>query len=189
MRFDRFSYFFDFALCPPLAALFLWLGGRAGGGAAVLAGWGLIGLMAWTLIEYWVHRTLFHHAPMLRRMHGAHHDEPNAFIGAAPGLLPLILLGFACLFLPLLGAAACAGLSAGFQTGYLFYSCVHYATHHVIGDRGAYLKSAKRRHMLHHFAAADANFGVTTGFWDHVFATARDPRFPRAGSRGLRTSG
>ena len=34
-----------------------------------------------------------------------------------------------------------------------------------------YLGLLKRRHALHHHLDDHGNFGVTSGFWDHVFRT------------------
>ncbi len=36
----------------------------------------------------------------------------------------------------------------------------------------SYVYALKRRHALHHHYDETANFGVTSGFWDHVFRTA-----------------
>jgi hypothetical protein len=41
-------------------------------GAAFIAGW--------TLIEYWIHRSLFHH--VMRREHWLHHKRPRGFVSA-----------------------------------------------------------------------------------------------------------
>src|SRR3981081_3258115 len=37
----------------------------------------LVGVAAWTLLEYLVHRIFFHHYSAGRRLHRLHHDHPN----------------------------------------------------------------------------------------------------------------
>jgi len=37
----------------------------------------LVGVAAWTLLEYLVHRIVFHHYSAGRRLHRLHHDHPN----------------------------------------------------------------------------------------------------------------
>ena len=37
----------------------------------------LAGVAAWTLLEYLVHRIVFHRYPVGRRLHQLHHDHPN----------------------------------------------------------------------------------------------------------------
>src|ERR1700676_5794580 len=36
-----------------------------------------VGVAAWTLLEYLVHRIVFHRYPVGRRLHQLHHDHPN----------------------------------------------------------------------------------------------------------------
>jgi sterol desaturase/sphingolipid hydroxylase (fatty acid hydroxylase superfamily) len=191
MRFDQFSYFLDFILCPPLNVYLMLTALRDDGGegqliAAVGCG---AGLLLWTLVEYCVHRWFFHHAPILRQMHQAHHNAPRAYVASPPALLPLVLVGAAFILFDGLGRQAFASVAVGLLTGYVFYSYVHFATHHVLRARWSYLRDAKHRHMLHHFGAANSNFGVTTGFWDHAFATARGPRRTHLRPQRFKTSG
>ena len=178
MRFTRFNYFFDFALCPVLIAWFACLAYRGHGTPSLLlaSSWCLAGLAMWTFIEYWVHRALFHHAPILREMHATHHRQPELLVGAPPAILPAALVAFAFAIFGILGQATCETFLIGLLAGYFVYSFMHYAAHHVRSRRFRYLVVLKHWHMRHHFGPADRNFGVTTGFWDHVFGTAHDPR-------------
>ena len=174
MRREQILYFFDFFLCPPLAAYLASAAFAEGGEAGLLrvVSGCIAGLVLWTFIEYWVHRGLFHHAPGLRQLHAEHHATPHSLAGSPPALLPLalILLGYA-VFSPIgsqIRYAACAGL----LVGYLIYSFVHYATHHIATPKSRYLKWVRRGHLQHHFRAGEYNFGVTSNVWDHVFSTA-----------------
>ncbi len=86
MRLNALAYYADFfisfALILMLAGMALWdatLYDRGQWVACALAGFTL-----WTLLEYFVHRVLYHNVPYFVEMHDAHHAEPNAFIGAPP---------------------------------------------------------------------------------------------------------
>src|SRR5919197_6298964 len=69
----------------PVVGAGVWLGADGGYGPLALIGLVAIGLLIWTLTEYWLHRLVFHWEPdhdFGRRMHftihGVHHDHPNA---------------------------------------------------------------------------------------------------------------
>jgi len=144
------------------------------------------------LIEYLLHRALFHHAPILARIHELHHNSPQDLIGTpawVSALIGLILVaGPLCVVLGFdLGIAATTGLA----TGYLWYVFVHYATHHWRPRRNSYLYRARLRHARHHHLSHSGNFGVTTSAWDHVFGTALEAHAPllcRPGASGQTAS-
>ncbi len=177
MRLDRFYYFFDFAFCPPLIVYFLYLACRGWEALDLLTigFWIVTALGLWTFIEYLTHRWLFHHAPILRHMHAAHHDAPDQLVASPPGSFPLILIALAYGALFHFSPAASAAVAAGLLIGYLLYSFIHSATHLWPDLRSPYFPVLRQRHLLHHFGRADVNFGVTTGFWDYVFATSYKP--------------
>ncbi|MBX3464223.1 MAG: sterol desaturase family protein [Planctomycetes bacterium] len=144
------------------------------------------GLLVWTLVEYVLHRFVFHFAPRepapwLRRLvflfHGIHHVQP--WDPARLVMPPVVSIPLAVLFYLLFDAvivgllAAPAWLApvfAGFLSGYLVYDLLHYATHHLPMP-GAIGKRLKRHHLLHHHATPDQRFGVTSPLWDAVFGT------------------
>jgi sterol desaturase/sphingolipid hydroxylase (fatty acid hydroxylase superfamily) len=163
----------DFALCPVLIVISLYLAIKGTQALATVGvvSYALAGLFGWTFLEYLVHRWLFHHAPVLRRMHEAHHTAPRGYVASPPGFLPAAAILIAYGLFWSWGTSAVAAVSAGALTGYLFYSFVHHATHHLPHLNHAYFMQARRRHMLHHFGSQDADFGVTTGVWDRVFGT------------------
>jgi sterol desaturase/sphingolipid hydroxylase (fatty acid hydroxylase superfamily) len=183
MKMSKLGYFSEFLLFPPLVLV-----------ATLLAFcssippqptiWAIVycsGLVGWTLMEYLLHRVLFHHAPILARIHDRHHRSPQDLIGTpawASVLVSLIAVATPswAAFGFNLGTAATAGL----VTGYLWYVFVHYATHHWRPRRDSYLYRARLRHVRHH-QSHRGNFGVTTGVWDHVFGTAIGGRAPRSG--------
>lgn len=136
-----------------------------------LAAFALLGLVAWTLIEYAMHRFILHGMPPFRAWHALHHARPTARI-ASPTILSAGLI-FGLVFLPVLVLAdvwiACA-LTWGVLVGYFGYAVTHHATHHWNLDN-AWLRRRKRAHALHHHRARPGSYGVTSSFWDRVFGS------------------
>jgi sterol desaturase/sphingolipid hydroxylase (fatty acid hydroxylase superfamily) len=138
-----------------------------------------LGWLAWSLIEYLLHRFIFHmsaHTPKekLRAflLHGYHHEFPDdAMRLVAPPLMswPIgIVVGFA--YYGLLGATYWMFLYAGTAAGYIAYDWIHFYTHHFRPRRGIG-KWLRSYHMLHHFGEPGWRFGVSSPFWDVVFGT------------------
>jgi sterol desaturase/sphingolipid hydroxylase (fatty acid hydroxylase superfamily) len=181
MQLSRVSYFADFVLCPILAAglvaAALVHGGLPNVGPVLLAV--VAGVIGWTLVEYAIHRSIYHRVQPFQGYHDAHHDDPKALIGA-PSVIGIVII-FAVVFLPLLPLGlpvACGGVS-GFILGYFAYMMVHHASHHWDIRPGTHLYALRRHHARHHYAHDLGNFGVSTSFWDHVFGTALER--PRRG--------
>jgi sterol desaturase/sphingolipid hydroxylase (fatty acid hydroxylase superfamily) len=133
----------------------------------------LSGLMAWTLVEYCVHRFVLHGLRPWRTWHAQHHSHPLDHV-FAPTLLISALFA-ALVFAPALWLGglwiACA-FTAGVMGGYLIYSLTHLAIHHR-SPRGAWLRQRQRWHAEHHRQGDQpGRYGVTTGFWDRLFDVA-----------------
>src|ERR1700690_919896 len=102
MRINKFLYFGDFFAIPIALALFAWCAYRAGGAAAAAMYFPAlaVGLVVWTLAEYWIHRTLYHRTPVFSEFHDRHHAQPKALIGL-PSFLSLgivVVIGYAPFF-------------------------------------------------------------------------------------------
>ena len=187
MKMSKLGYFSEFLLFPLLVVVATALAFRSSVPPQPVI-WAIvycIGLAGWTLIEYLLHRVLFHHAPILSRIHELHHSCPQDLIGTPAWVSAFIGLIFVvtplCAALGFnLGIAATAGL----VTGYLCYVFVHYATHHWRPRRNSYLYRARLRHARHHHLSHDGNFGVTTSAWDYVFGTALEGRAPNLDDAG-----
>jgi sterol desaturase/sphingolipid hydroxylase (fatty acid hydroxylase superfamily) len=181
MKMSKFGYFSEFLLFPPLVLVTVLLAFRSLVPPQPVI-WAIVygvGLVGWTLIEYLLHRVLFHHAPILSQIHERHHRSPQDLIGT-PAWASL-LLGLIVVATPswaALGFDLGTATTAGLVTGYLWYVFVHYATHHWRPRRDSYLYRARLRHARHHHLSHSGNFGVTTGVWDHVFGTALEERAP-----------
>ncbi len=138
----------------------------------------MFGLLLWTLLEYVLHRFVFHWEPRTRwgarfhfLVHGVHHTWPkDALRLVLPPAASLLLgAGFLGLFVAVAGSPGVAGF-VGLASGYLVYDLIHYAVHHV---RPRFLWHARLRahHNNHHFHDPTRRFGVSSPLWDVVFGT------------------
>jgi sterol desaturase/sphingolipid hydroxylase (fatty acid hydroxylase superfamily) len=167
------AFFLDFVIYPPLILLCLYH--ALAGGGFVQATLALLAVLAggvlWSLAEYGIHRFAFHHAPVLRPIHMAHHEAPRDLHGT-PTLFTVIVF-YLLVYLPLSGFlprwGAMAG-TAGVMLGYLAYVLVHYVVHHRGSGGVPALRRLIRLHAVHHHDT-EHNFGVTTDLWDRVFGT------------------
>lgn len=136
------------------------------------------GLLFFTLVEYLVHRYVYHIEPTTesRRkfqwtMHGVHHAYPKdkSRLAMPPVLsvvIGTVLLG---LFRLVLGQYAFSFL-AGFMVGYALYLVVHYSVHIFKMPKNA-LRMLWINHAIHHYSEDDVMFGVSSPLWDYVFGT------------------
>ena len=137
------------------------------------------GAFAWTLVEYLMHRFLFHYKPSShwgKRLHfvfhGVHHDYPNdakRLVMAPAVSIPLAIIFYAS-FRWIMGEYFVAPFFSGFVLGYLFYDMTHYAIHHLTINNGLWMK-IKKHHMIHHYKDGDHGYGVSSKLWDLVFKT------------------
>ncbi|ONH66568.1 Ceramide very long chain fatty acid hydroxylase SCS7 [Cyberlindnera fabianii] len=140
-----------------------------------------IGLFVWTLIEYAMHRFLFHlddHLPdhpialtVHFLLHGVHHYLPmdQYRLVMPPTLFVALCYPFYKLVFSILPYYwACCGFAGGFM-GYIMYDCTHYILHHA--KLPSYLQKLKKYHLEHHYKNYELGFGVTSWFWDRVFGT------------------
>ena len=140
----------------------------------------VVGILIWTLLEYIIHRCIFHYEPKTRWgralhfiAHGVHHDYPNdATRLVMPPVISIPLaIVFYCLFAITLGRYAPA-VSAGFGFGYVCYDTIHYATHHFQMKHGIW-RRLKQYHLRHHYNDDHAGYGVSSPLWDYIFKTTR----------------
>lgn len=121
----------------------------------------LLGNLVWTILEYGMHRFLFHlddHLPdknwalMLHfLLHGVHHYLPmdRLRLVMPPTLFFILETPFTKLAHVLFPKAMANGVIAGAFTFYILYDCMHYALHHTRLPQ--YLAEMKRYHLAHHY--------------------------------------
>jgi sterol desaturase/sphingolipid hydroxylase (fatty acid hydroxylase superfamily) len=136
------------------------------------------GLFVWTLVEYIMHRFVFHYEPAdkpwAQRMHfvfhGVHHDYPSDAkrLVLPPSMSIPLATGFYFLFTAILPTNYVFGFFPAFILGYLFYDISHYAIHHF-NFKGNIWKKIKQHHMLHHYQDPAKGYGVSSPLWDKVF--------------------
>jgi sterol desaturase/sphingolipid hydroxylase (fatty acid hydroxylase superfamily) len=142
-----------------------------------------VGVLLWTLLEYFLHRFLFHiqiplRNPVVRNIvnssHLAHHASPRdpakVLVHPLYGLVVSSLL-YAALYGVLRSWFSAAGVLIGVWTGFLYYEAVHYRVHFNLSGTGVIARQ-RRTHFYHHFTNNRVCFGVTSPLWDYVFGTA-----------------
>jgi cyclopropane-fatty-acyl-phospholipid synthase len=176
IEFNEAAYRFDFAFYVTVTvALAVFLGVQAPASLSVeIAGYTFAGLLAWTAIEYAIHRLILHGLKPFSIWHGEHHRRPTALIGAptfvTAGLITAVVFVPAWLATDLWRGLA---LTLGVLIGYNAYIVTHHAAHHWRPDN-PWIRRRKIWHALHHGSLQQgSHYGVTSGFWDYVFGTTR----------------
>jgi 4-hydroxysphinganine ceramide fatty acyl 2-hydroxylase len=136
------------------------------------------GWIFFTLIEYLIHRFLFHfHATTEKQLdfqysiHGVHHEFPKdkERLVMPPVISIVLSTGFYFLFHWIMGDYGMLFFS-GFICGYASYLLIHYAVH-VLKPPKNFLKFYWKHHSLHHYDSVHSAFSVSFPFWDYLFGT------------------
>jgi sterol desaturase/sphingolipid hydroxylase (fatty acid hydroxylase superfamily) len=156
-----------------------------------------LGIFSWTLIEYALHRFIFHfsaHSAFGRKLvyaaHLSHHENPratNRFFSSLILSLP-ISTGYVLLSRIVTGSwHVAAYMFAGLAAGYFCYEWLHFQAHHR-RPRLRVFRYLRKYHLLHHYQTPELRFGVTTPLLDMIFGTFRPVRKPlKFASRETRT--
>lgn len=147
------------------------------------------GIFVWTLLEYTLHRFLFHIETksywgntLHYLLHGCHHKHPMdglrlVFPPAATAILLVPFWHFARLIST---PSTCPALFGGGLLGYVMYDVTHYYLHH--GQPTSEVpRSLKKYHLNHHFRIQDKGFGITSSLWDRVFGTLPQSKAAKKG--------
>jgi cyclopropane-fatty-acyl-phospholipid synthase len=130
------------------------------------------GFVAWTLVEYLMHRFVLHRVQPFKGWHDEHHERPVALMATPTWISAFLIL--VVVFAPLAVFSnlwiACAS-TLGVLSGYLAYTMTHHATHHWRAS-SHWAASRKRIHARHHHSRVLGDFGVTSQIWDRLFATS-----------------
>jgi len=148
---------------------------------AMAAAFFALGWLTWDLMEYWIHRGLFHwegNGPVTRKLHdilhGYHHrypDDPKRLVmplGASIPLAGVIGWGLWLFHRPDVTLPVFCGVIAG----YLFYDFTHWSTHYR-DPKTSWGRAIRSHHMAHHFADPTRNFGISHRWIDFIIGTLK----------------
>lgn len=146
----------------------------------------LLGLLVFTLVEYIMHRYLFHMGTYTRlreklqyNFHGVHHEFPKDKARLAmPPIVSLTLATLLLVVFRLFMGDFVFGFLPGFLIGYAGYLFVHFIVHAYQPPKN-FFKMLWVHHGIHHYKDSEKAFGVSSPLWDYIFRTM--PR--KAGQR------
>lgn len=136
------------------------------------------GVLAFTWVEYNVHRYVFHmktytaaRAKMQYVMHGVHHEFPKDKDRLAmPPLLSITISTILLLLFRVIMGDFVFAFLPGFIVGYAAYISIHYMVHAFQPPRN-FLKALWVNHSVHHYKNGEVVFGVSSPLWDHIYGT------------------
>ncbi|XP_066259576.1 fatty acid 2-hydroxylase isoform X2 [Euwallacea similis] len=143
----------------------------------------VLGLIIWSLLEYSLHRWVFHIEPSGRSklmiyfhftIHGLHHKVPFDTRRLVFPPFPAAIIAFTLyqIFSFVIPESCVILVTAGAIAGYVVYDMIHYYLHYGSPEENSYFYQLKRYHNQHHFAHHDSGFGISSIFWDKIFGTA-----------------
>jgi sterol desaturase/sphingolipid hydroxylase (fatty acid hydroxylase superfamily) len=173
---NRANYWAGFVTDAALFVVFVGLalydvpsrGGLPATCAAAFAGW-----FSWGLVEYAIHRWVFHaRVSPAYPSHLRHHREPEALLALPFFVNAGAMLGAWFLLRLVVPIGPASGFCAGLEIGALYYGVLHTFEHHsaINAITSKRLRRSWAYHRIHH-KLPNANYGVTTSFWDRVFGT------------------
>lgn len=150
---------------------------------SILATIGLfvVGFLAFTLVEYIIHRYLFHMTTVTKfrekvqyAVHGVHHEYPKDKDRLAmPPLLSITISTILLLFFRVLMGDFVFAFLPGFLVGYAYYLGVHYIVHAFPPPKNIF-KALWINHGIHHYKDGEIIFGVSSPLWDYIFGSMRE---------------
>jgi sterol desaturase/sphingolipid hydroxylase (fatty acid hydroxylase superfamily) len=165
------NYWFGF-ISDPATALFclFWDALVLRSSAYSIVAFFVLGLFAWSLLEYGFHRWVYHKGRTIAHAgHLMHHESPRALIGMPWFMSTGFLWGFWYVFAHRLQVHGSLSFIAGLDTGFMLYSLLHHIHHHSSASKSRFRK-LRAHHNIHH-RLPHVNFGVTTRLWDRIFGT------------------
>lgn len=136
-----------------------------------------LGILLWQLIEYGLHRFVFHWNPQTLAgvyvhflFHGCHHKFPQdverlVFPPFPAALIAACIFGVLKMICPT-GPQALL-LFSGVVFGYVLYDCCHYWIH------AGWMKKNRlsKNHMRHHYLDDGKNFGISSPLFDYILGS------------------
>lgn len=145
-----------------------------------IASYFLAGLLLFTLVEYLMHRFLYHlpgvyeEGNAVYALHGIHHKFPkDKKLLVMPPVLSVLLGSIVLGINYLIMGEGGFSFTGGFLFGYAAYLSVHYIVHAFKPPKN-FFKELWINHSIHHYQDDDKAFGVSSPLWDYVFGTMPD---------------
>ena len=143
----------------------------------------LLGALAFTWVEYNIHRYLFHMETYTKlreklqyTMHGVHHDYPKDKTRLAmPPLLSITVATVLLLVFRVVMGDYVFSFLPGFLVGYASYLGVHYMVHAYQPPKN-FLKALWINHGIHHYKDGEIVFGVSSPLWDYIYGTMKEKK-------------
>ena len=168
------------------AAISAWAASRPASGWTTVASGVPLGLLAWTMFEYVLHRWLLHHTrrPLFRKIfwngfHREHHMYPEMEDPDPHGIHLAITLPIVAMLVGTVALTTESGWGLVIAAGWIFAYCVYEALHWLFhaGDpekglgKLSPIKELWDAHTVHHLYRANKNYGFMTMFWDKCLGT------------------
>ncbi len=171
MSSTRTNYWAELGVDTTLGTLLVVEGWRLHAGSPLIALLAIgLGLFAFSFIEYFFHRWMFHtRVPLFEQGHRTHHEQPLGY-DSLPFFLPaVVLLTLAGLFALIMPTGFALLMAGAITFGYITYGLSHFTIHHV-RFKHPWLRRWAGAHHIHHYHP-DSNFGLTTPLWDVLLGT------------------
>lgn len=147
----------------------------------------LLGLLTYTVAEYFNHRFIFHMKTpknplmlkFIKRIHFDHHVDPrNLKLLFLPVWysLPQIVVAAIIVYAIIGNMTVSIAYACGIAAMLLYYEWAHYAAHQPIIPKTPWGKRMKKMHLWHHFQNEDYWYGVTNPVYDKLLGTYRDQK-------------
>ena len=140
------------------------------------------GLAIWSLVEYTLHRFLFHATTstywantLHYLLHGCHHKHPQDRYRLVfpPALCVVFSVAVVAPFTLMFSYPSLMAIYGGGLLGYVAYDITHFWLHFGVPPKWPVLYKLRRYHLGHHFKNQEAGYGITptAAVWDYVFGT------------------
>jgi sterol desaturase/sphingolipid hydroxylase (fatty acid hydroxylase superfamily) len=151
--------------------------------AVTTIGMFLLGVIAFTWVEYITHRYVFHmktysavRSKLQYTIHGVHHEFPKDKDRLAmPPLLSVTIATILLLLFRLVMGDFAFSFLPGFLVGYAAYLAIHYMVHAFPPPKN-FFKILWINHGIHHYKNGDLIYGVSSPLWDYIYGTMKEKK-------------
>jgi sterol desaturase/sphingolipid hydroxylase (fatty acid hydroxylase superfamily) len=154
--------------------------------AGTTIGMFFLGFIAFTWVEYMIHRHVFHmktyndlRSKFQYTIHGVHHEFPKDKDRLAmPPLLSVTISTILLLLFRLIMGDLVFSFLPGFLVGYAAYLAIHYMVHAFPPPKNLF-KILWINHGTHHYKNGESIFGVSSPLWDYIYGTMKEKKLSK----------